>query len=304
MFRRSSCYAARMSSPAPRTASETLGELYTLADTRTDNRVVIAPRRGALVTSWQVAGRELLYMDDSTLHDTTKNVRGGIPVLFPSPGKLLSDTFAYKGRVGTDLKQHGFARLMPWQVRESSTETLVLGLASDATTLTRFPWSFQAQLGFTVHGHALQLSFSLENTDSEPLPFALGYHPYFLIRESEKASVRIASKATQAFDNVRKQVVPFAGFDLTQPELDLHLLDHNSQECSLAWSDGSVLQLRADPELAVWVVWTLAGRDFVCLEPWSARGNALNTGHNLLTVEPGQTRNIQLELAFLPAAAG
>src|SRR5688572_9594273 len=108
----SSCYDAHTASPAQRTASATLGELYTLADTRTDNRAVIAPQRGALLTSWQIAGRELLYMDDSTLHDTTKNVRGGIPVLFPSPGKLLSDTFAYKGRIGTDLKQHGFARLM------------------------------------------------------------------------------------------------------------------------------------------------------------------------------------------------
>jgi galactose mutarotase-like enzyme len=48
-------------------------------------------------------------------------------------------------------------------------------------------------------------------------------------------------------------------------------------------------------------VWTLAGRDFVCLEPWTARGNALSSGHNVLTVEPGQTRNIQLDLSFEPA---
>jgi len=290
-----------MSSPAQRTASETLGELYTLADTRTESSAVIAPRRGALLTSWQVAGRELLYMDDSTLHDTTKNVRGGIPVLFPSPGKLISDTFAYKGRVGTDLKQHGFARLMPWQVRESSGETLVLGLASDATTLTRFPWTFQAQLSFALRERSLELSFSLENTDTEPLPFALGYHPYFQVSDSEKARVRIDSQTTQAFDNVRKQIVPFAGFDLTLPELDLHLLDHNSPECSLVWPDGSALRIQADPEFVVWVVWTLSGRDFVCVEPWTARGNALSTGHNVLTVEPGQTRNIGVSLTFVPA---
>jgi galactose mutarotase-like enzyme len=289
-----------MSSPAQRTASATLGELYTLIDTRTDNRAVIAPQRGALLTSWQVAGRELLYMDDSTLLDTTKNVRGGIPVLFPSPGKLLSDTFSYKGRVGTDLKQHGFARLMPWRVLQSSSDALTLGLESDATTLTRFPWTFQAQLRFRVHEHGLQLSFSLENSDSEPLPFALGYHPYFQVRDSDKAQVRIDSHASQAFDNVRKQIAPFSGFDLTQPELDLHLLDHHSQECSLTWPDGSALQLRADPEFVVWVVWTLAGRDFVCLEPWTARGNALNSGHNVLTVEPAETRCLQLDLRFVP----
>ena len=272
-----------------------------LRDLEAKSRAVIAPARGAIAIEWSVAGDELLYLDEGTFLDREKNVRGGIPVLFPSPGKLLSDTFAYKGRVGTDLKQHGFARLMPWQVRESSGEALVLGLASDASTLTRFPWSFHAQLSFALHECSLRLQLSLQNTDTEPLPFALGYHPYFQVNDSDKARVRIDSKATQAFDNVRKQIIPFTGFDLTQPELDLHLLDHNSQECSLVWPDGSVLRIHADPEFVVWVVWTLAGRDFVCLEPWTARGNALSTGHNLLTVEPGQTREIGLELTFVPA---
>jgi galactose mutarotase-like enzyme len=283
---------------------DTLGELYTLADTHTNNRVVIAPQRGALVTSWSVAGRELLYMDDSTLHDTTKNVRGGIPVLFPSPGKLTSDTFAHKGRVGTDLKQHGFARLMPWNILHSSGDAIDLGLAADASTLTRFPWRFQAQLSVRVRGRSLQLLFSVHNADSEALPFALGYHPYFLVADqAEKPHVNIASGATQAFDNVRKQIVPFTGFDFTQPELDLHLLDHGSQQCALRWPDGSEVRLSADPELALWVVWTLAQRDFVCVEPWTARSNALNSGQNLLSVEPGQTRSLRVELEYIPAPA-
>jgi galactose mutarotase-like enzyme len=222
-------------------------------------------------------------------------------VLCPSPGKLLSDTFAYKGRVGTDLKQHGFARLMPWRVLQSSGDALELGIEAGPTTLTRFPWTFHAQLSFRVRERSLQLLFSVENTDSEALPFALGYHPYFQVRDSDKPQVYIGSKATQAFDNVRKQIVPFAGFDLTQPELDLHLLDHGSQDCSLVWPDGSALRIHADPEFAVWVVWTLAGRDFVCLEPWTARGNALHSGHNVLTVEPGKTHSLRLDLEFVPA---
>lgn len=290
-----------MSSPTQRSESAALGELFTLEDTRTDTRAVIAPQRGALVTSFQVAGRELLFMDDSTLYDTSKNVRGGIPILFPSPGKLTSDTFAHKGRVGTDLKQHGIARLMPWRVAHSSADSLELELASDAWTLARFPWTFQAQLHFQLIGRCLQLQFTLRNTDTVALPFALGYHPYFRVADADKARVSIASDATQAFDNVRKQIVPFQGFDLTQQELDLHLLDHGSDDCALAWPDGSQLRVCADPDFAVWVVWTLAQRDFVCLEPWTARGDALNSGLNLLTVEPGESRTLQVELEFLPA---
>jgi galactose mutarotase-like enzyme len=141
----------------------------------------------------------------------------------------------------------------------------------------------------------------LRNTDTTTLPFALGYHPYFHVSDADKAHVHIASQATQAFDNVRKQIVPFQGFDLTQHEVDLHLLDHGSQACALAWPDGSQLRVRADPEFAFWVVWTLEQRDFVCVEPWSARGDALNSGLNLLSVEPGEERTLLVELEYLPA---
>jgi len=54
-----------------------VGALIVLEDEADHSRVVIAPQRGALVTSFSVGGRELLYLDESTLSDATKNVRGG-----------------------------------------------------------------------------------------------------------------------------------------------------------------------------------------------------------------------------------
>src|SRR5438874_1631584 len=89
-------------------ASSSAGDLVTLSDSSAKSEVVIAPKRGAIVTSFRVDGRELLFMDESTLHDPAKNVRGGNPVLFPAPGKLEGDAWAWGGRRGA-MKQHGFA---------------------------------------------------------------------------------------------------------------------------------------------------------------------------------------------------
>jgi galactose mutarotase-like enzyme len=36
------------------------------------------------------------------------------------------------------------------------------------------------------------------------------------------------------------------------------------------------------------VFWTLKGKDFYCLEPWSAPRNAINTGNKLLVIPPKQ----------------
>jgi galactose mutarotase-like enzyme len=45
------------------------------------------------------------------------------------------------------------------------------------------------------------------------------------------------------------------------------------------------------------VVWTLEGKDFVCVEPWTCPGNALNTGERLMTLGKGETRALWVEYA-------
>ena len=263
-----------------------------------DSSVTIVPGRGAIVTRFRVGDRDLLFMDEATLRDPTKNVRGGIPVLFPSPGRLSADRFERGGHSGS-MKQHGFARDMAWQVRapggaDAARATLVLE-STDATR-AMFPWAFRVTLGVALRGPTLRLDVSVENTGSEPMPFAFGIHPYFLV--VDKAGARISTRATRAFDNVTKKVVPFGGFDLTAKEVDLHLLDHGGSESALDWADGAGLDLRASPEHTRWVVWTLAGRDFVCVEPWTAPADALNTGESLMWLEPGATRPLWIEMAY------
>ncbi len=62
--------------------------LETIALESGSSRVLVAPSRGAIITRLSVGDRQVLYLDESTLLDPSKNVRGGIPVLFPSPGRL------------------------------------------------------------------------------------------------------------------------------------------------------------------------------------------------------------------------
>jgi len=50
----------------------------------------------------------------------------------------------------------------------------------------------------------------------------------------------------------------------------------------------------AEPER---YVWTLRGRDFVCVEPWTARANALNDGQ-ALAVAPGTTHQTSLAISL------
>ncbi len=145
----------------------------------------------------------------------------------------------------------------------------------------------------------LRLGLSVENTAPDAMPFAAGLHPYFAVPQSEKPRAVIATDATRAYDNTTKTRGAFSGFDLTRPEVDVHLIDHGRSSASLALPEGT-LSLDASSEFGWWVVWTLAGKDFVCLEPWTAPGDALNTGERLITLPPGATRDLWVEMTWSP----
>jgi galactose mutarotase-like enzyme len=273
----------------------TRAEALVLSDDQAHTQVTIAPARGAIVTSFRVGEREVLYLDEATLADRTKNVRGGIPILFPSPGKLEGDRFE-RGLVHGAMKQHGFARDLPWEVTDTATTfaaSATLTLASNAQTRAAFPWDFRLAITFSLAARRLRLDVRVENTGTAAMPFAFGIHPYF--RVTDKANARISTKATRAFDNVAKAIVPFHGFDLTAPEVDLHLLDHGGTSSTLT-CDGEAVHIDASPEHTRWVVWTVRGKDYVCVEPWTAPGNALNTGESLLELEPGGSRALWIDV--------
>ena len=283
------------------TVKECEGAIATLvlADSGSQSRAVLAPSRGGLMTRLALGGRELLYLDEATFLDRDSNVRGGCPVLFPSPGKLAGDAWAWGGRGGS-MKQHGFARNLAWEVARVGTEgsaNVTLHLTSSDITRAQYPWDFTAEFTYTLSAGALRIAQRFTNQSDSPMPLGAGFHPYFFVPEAEKAAARVVTSATRAFDNAAKQEVMLGeGIDLTRDEVDLHLWDHGRSSAELTRPGAPAVRLSGSPELGHWVVWTLKSRDFVCLEPWTCPGNALNSGDRLMVLDPGASRTLSLEI--------
>jgi galactose mutarotase-like enzyme len=271
-----------------------------LIDDSAPSRVEIVPDRGGLVTRFQVGDREVLYLDEATLVDRSKNVRGGIPVLFPIAGRLAGDAYTIGDRTIT-MKQHGFARNAAWSVASTSTDKdarVTLSLAASDATRAVFPWDFEVRYTYVLEGSTLAIEQSFHNTSNEPMPLHAGFHPYFRVTDKDKANVRIATDATQAFDNTRGVTEPFEELELTRAEVDLHLLDHHLHPTKLELADGGAVRIDTDDNYRVLVIWTLAGKDFVCVEPWTAPGNSLNTRDGLIAIPPGGTHKTRVAFTF------
>jgi len=268
-----------------------------LVDREAGSELWLAPSRGALVTRFFDGRRELLYLDEATFLDAGKNVRGGIPVLFPSPGKLTGDRWARDGKSG-ELKQHGFARTSAWALVRQSTEAsaeVTLRLASSPQTLRDYPWPFRVELTYALRAAALRISIRVFNTGAEAMPYGFGFHPYFFVPLAEKAGARIDTAATRAWDNVEKRERPLGEIALGQGESDLHLLDHGSTQSALRCASGAVEVVGSDAFVR-WVIWTLPGKEFVCLEPWTGPGNGLNSGEGLRWLAAGADETLSVEI--------
>ncbi|BAY50832.1 hypothetical protein NIES2134_115890 [Thermostichus vulcanus NIES-2134] len=270
---------------------------YTLHAERT--RVEVIPERGGLITRWQWQGHELLYLDRERFANPQFSVRGGIPLLFPICGNLPEDAFHDNGQT-YHLKQHGFARDLPWQVLDQRQHVLKLGLQDTPATRQVYPFAFHLTLTYTLAADALAIALEVANPADTPLPFSFGLHPYFAVADKHQLQFDLPIHAM--VDQKTQQALTFSGtFDWSAAELDwacrpltgqvARVFDLQQQYC---------LTLRYDTVFTTLVFWTVQGKPYYCLEPWTAPRNALNMGVDLLHVPPQKHLTLGVEIAVAP----
>lgn len=254
-----------------------------------DSQIAVVPERGGIVISWQIDGNEVFYLDAERFKDPSLSVRGGIPLLFPICGNLVDDTYTLKGKT-YKLKQHGFGRTLPWAVTQQSTDdgaSLTITLKSSDETHAGYPFDFQLDYIYTLKGHTLEQRFRHTNLSDQPMPFSTGTHPYFAVADKRKLSFDLPSSEYKIKGGT--EVFAFNGqFNFDQQEIDFAFINLTGQTATVKDGD-TTLTLSYDENYSTLVFWTVKGKDFYCLEPWSGPRNALNTGDSLITVAPQET---------------
>lgn len=262
---------------------------YVLSNSETGASLEVVPERGGMVTRWQVDGQDVLYLDAGRFANPALSVRGGIPILFPICGNLPDNTYTWEGQPYT-LKQHGFARDLPWEVTDQVTQnqgSLTLRLTSNPQTRAVYPFEFELTFTYTLSDRALGTHQRYTNRSAVPMPFSAGFHPYFQV--SDKTKLEFDIPATRFLDQITKTVHPFNGnVDFEQDEIDVAFIGVSRQTATVR-DRSQALQLRLDYSnlFSTLVFWTVKGKDYYCLEPWTAPRNALNSGEHLLHLEPG-----------------
>ncbi|MGC6426865.1 MAG: D-hexose-6-phosphate mutarotase [Akkermansiaceae bacterium] len=139
---------------------------------------------GAQVLKWAPKDQPpVLYLSPKAVTDSTKAIRGGIPICWPWFGNHPEDR---------SLPAHGFARTSFWTLDSAEsngrTAKVVFSLSSNEETKKLFPNDFE--LTATIHiADKLRVVLKMKNTGEEPYKVSSALHTYLSVGDIARINI-------------------------------------------------------------------------------------------------------------------
>ena len=289
-------------------------DLITIANDHLTAR--INPLGAELTSLVDGEGRELMTNADPAFWT------GHAPILFPVVGRPYRDTIRIDGQ-DYPMKQHGFARRLPFTVIANSADAVTFRLTDSYETRAHYPFAFALEIAFQLTGATLSIDVAVRNTGDVVLPASFGFHPAFawpLPYGQDRADHRIVFSADEP-DSLRMIADDgtIAGGERPSPleGRTLPLRDALFAKDALVWdavrSDSVTYGAPGRPQLKIAFpdtpklgIWTKPGAAYVCVEPW--HGIADPEGYTgefrdkpgVFEVPVGATKDITMSLTLLP----
>ncbi|EEP6719518.1 aldose 1-epimerase family protein [Listeria monocytogenes] len=208
------------------------------------------------------------------------------PVLFPTVGRLVEDTYLVDGK-SYHLGQHGFARDRDFQVIEQTEKSVRFELDADEDSLAVYPYKFKLSIIYTIEKNTVAVSYEVENTDNKRIYFSIGAHPafnlpltdgttfedYYLDFGTEENLETLCLEGPYRSGEIKKvvdkpaQYLPLS-YDLFKN--DALIFEALKQKEMTIKSDKTPHFVKVSfPEFPFVGVWTAKpGTPFLCIEPW------------------------------------
>lgn len=312
-------------------------------------RVVGGSGQGALKVAVARKGAELLEVTRECADGTQLSVlwrngeaappedgfwRRHAPILFPVVGGVHGNRSVTSD--GTQVRlpgAHGFFRNSMLELlrvaQEEGGARLVYALESSPATLEMYPWRFGMEVAYSLLYDRIEVSITVTNRDSRPMPFQLGWHPGINVPLAfgSKGRTRIVlpvGRMVRMLNDAQcyltGEAVPFDSqgrFEFTESELDgTYMFDVSAVAAEdrvvEVVDEGGCCGVRvAFPDYPHLGLWSNAHAPFVCVEPWQGMDDRVvqepfDCKFGMVSLGPGFSRTWRASLRVLggPAAAG
>ncbi|ORY22621.1 galactose mutarotase-like domain-containing protein [Naematelia encephala] len=241
---------------------------------------------GATVTSWIVDGKERMFLSSKSSLDSTKAIRGGIPIVFPIFGPPPSSPPEYAA-----LKQHGFVRTQDWTLDSiimDRDEGVSVRLTSPPPP-SEFNHKFTLSYVVTLTKHQLSTDVHINNTGNEDFIFQVLLHNYLAVPDVKKITITGLDKGIEFFDKAAGgKMGTWQGGELkiTQ-ETDRVMWKVPSQEIKVDDGEGSgfLVKFRGFEDCTIWNPQEKSGKNMADMEE--------NGWDRYICIEPGYVREFK-----------
>ncbi len=276
----------------------------TLTLTHGAARCDLLPHLGGSIGTWSVSGQEMLRTaSESGVAARNPYATAGFP-LVPYSNRIGHGSFEWRGNLVTLARNfppephaiHGVGFERPWQVQSRDRDSAVLRLMHRPDA--GWPWAFDASQCITLTDDLLILEFEAVNLESQPVPLAFGFHPYFP-RDGARLTFHAQGVWQISDDGLPcEQVVPTGPFDFSKgmsvenADID-HCFTGWNGLAIIAWPDkAQALGITASRDLSSAVVYIQRELDAFCFEPVPHINNALNRSDRetaMPVIAPGES---------------
>jgi aldose 1-epimerase len=184
-------------------AVQHIGDTVRLTDQKHETQVSIAPSVGDIVFEMTVKGQDVIYFPSSTIEAYKEHPRfEGIPFLAPWANRLDEQAFYANGKryafnmslgnVKGDIPIHGFLYRASWDIvelkadKQSAWLTSRLEFYRHPDWIAQFPFANTMEITQRLHDGVLEVTTKIENLSTDPMPVAIGFHPYFRLTDSKR----------------------------------------------------------------------------------------------------------------------
>ena len=263
--------------------------ILTLTEESSHSKAILCPERGGILIQLTLQDKDILYLQEETFADVSKNIRGGNPVLFPICGPLPNDAYSMNGQTYS-MKQHGFARNKAWEVIESTSTKVTLQLTDDEETRAQYPFQFRLRFTYELKDGKLLIDQTYENLSANVMPFYAGFHPYFIGNHSNS---EYSIPATHYLDysdyKTKERTCNISELDIRDTKLFVHMSDSTSS----IKGDSYKLQMHTSNPFNCAVLWSERPTEYICLEPWMAGPYGFDNKEGVVRLEAGEKLHAQ-----------
>ena len=180
--------------------------IISLQNSDTSTAAIICLEQGGRLQELSLLGENII----KELPDFNYNASYASAILFPFANRIENGKYTFKNtKFQLDCNEKGLNALhglvynkkfkIVYKVTSRNYASVTIAYQELEENLG-FPFKYNIQLKYTLTNDEISLSVTVKNTDVNPFPFTLGWHPYFLSHDLQNSSLCFKSDKKIVFD--------------------------------------------------------------------------------------------------------